>query len=258
MGFDRMSSGGANFTVAYFNRIVEAFERAWLASGRGVLSGLTLSNGGGLTLGIAEGVVMLDGKAIFVDDFTHVLPANETNYVWLTTSFSEGTGVSSASIQLTATPVDPGVTYVCLGVVTTGASTITTIGSGGRVDLARWDSLRDYSVAGDLFRIDALDRQIAFGGGQAVATRSVSATGAILDRDHVVMADSTAGAITLTLPAAASVPGRVVTVKRVAGGNNVTVQADGADTLDGGTNVVLTALYDAVRLVAFGNAWLKI
>jgi hypothetical protein len=257
--FTQIGSGGSGFSVAWLNRLIQAITGDRLRTGgRGILSGLAISAGAGLSLTIAEGYVMIDGEAMPVDDFAHVLPNNQTNYVWLTVSWNQGSQEYVAEVLLTATSADPGPTYVCLGMVTTTGGTITSVSTAGRVDLARWDGLRAYSIGGDLLSADLLDRRVTCRGAQACRVRGVTATGDILADDHIILANSAAGAITLTLPAAASVPGRLITVKRAAGGNNVTVEADGADTLDGGTNVVLGALYDAVRLVSFGNAWLKV
>jgi len=75
--------------------------------------------------------------------------------------------------------------------------------------------------------------------------------------DGTVVADSTAGAVTVTLPAASEMEGRTLIVKRIpTSANNVTVEADGTDTIDDGTDFVLTASYDSLTLRAVSGGWI--
>jgi hypothetical protein len=64
----------------------------------------------------------------------------------------------------------------------------------------------------------ALENRIATylqGGGATRGTyRSVSATGNVQSGDYLLLCDSTAGAVTITLPQAALVPGRIYVFKR--------------------------------------------
>lgn len=109
----------------------------------------------------------------------------------------------------------------------------------------------------------ALLNRIADGTGTAAAnaasysvTRSVAASGAILTTDSIILADSTAGAVTITLPPAATANGRVFVVKRVnAGANNVTVDPFGSETIDGAATNVLSTQWAYVRFVSNGTAW---
>lgn len=109
----------------------------------------------------------------------------------------------------------------------------------------------------------ALLNRIADGTGTAASnaasysvTRSINASGAILTTDSVILANSTAGAITVSLPPAATATGRVFVVKRVnAGANNVTVDPFGAETIDGAATNVLSAQWAYVRFVSNGTAW---
>lgn len=86
--------------------------------------------------------------------------------------------------------------------------------------------------------------------------RSVSATGDIASTDGLVLVDATAGAVTMTLPLAASVPGRVFAVKKVdASGNAVTVDGNGSETIDGATTQALSAQYDVLTVASDGTEW---
>lgn len=109
----------------------------------------------------------------------------------------------------------------------------------------------------------ALLNRIADGSGTAAANaasfgtaRSVTASTSIVSSDFAIIANSTAGAITVSLPPAATSNGRVFFVKRVnAGANNVTVDPFGSETIDGAATHVLTAQWARVEFVSNGTAW---
>ena len=109
----------------------------------------------------------------------------------------------------------------------------------------------------------ALLNRIADGTGTAAANaasystvRSVSVSGAIVSTDSIILADSTAGAVTISLPPATTAVSRVFVVKRVnAGANNVTVDPFGSETIDGAATYALTTQWSYVRFVSNGTAW---
>jgi hypothetical protein len=81
-----------------------------------------------------------------------------------------------------------------------------------------------------------------------------------LEADYdVIPADTTGAAFTITLPKAALHKGRLVFVKRInAGANNLTVDGDGAETIDGAASVTLTAQWEVKRLTSDGTNWLTL
>lgn len=86
--------------------------------------------------------------------------------------------------------------------------------------------------------------------------RAITATGAVADTDYLILANATSGAITVTLPAAASSEGRVLVVKKTdASGNAVTLDGTGSETIDGATTQALAAQYDALTVVCDGAGW---
>jgi hypothetical protein len=71
--------------------------------------------------------------------------------------------------------------------------------------------------------------------------------------------DATAGAVVATLPAAASAKGRVVCVKKIdAGGNAVTVDGAGAETVDAQATLSTTTQYASFLLWSDGTQWWKL
>jgi len=89
-----------------------------------------------------------------------------------------------------------------------------------------------------------------------VSTRAITASGSALAGDFLILADATAGAVTVTLPPVASSLGALIVVKKTdASANAVTVDGSGAETIDGATTQALAAQYDAVTVVCDGIAW---
>ena len=106
----------------------------------------------------------------------------------------------------------------------------------------------------------ALENRIATylqGGGATRGTyRSVTATGNVQSGDYLLLCNSTAGAVTITLPPAALVPGRIYVFKRVnAGANNVVVDGYGAETIDGAATYTLSSQWAGVTVMSNGTAW---
>lgn len=92
--------------------------------------------------------------------------------------------------------------------------------------------------------------------GERLRVRSVSAATSFGADDDVILGDTTGGAFSVNLPAVAASNRRVYTLKRVnAGANNLTLQANGAETIDGANTYVLTAQWKLASVVCNGTAW---
>lgn len=84
----------------------------------------------------------------------------------------------------------------------------------------------------------------------------VTAAYNLLAEDWLVLADATGGAFTVTLPPAASVRNRAYVVKRLnSGGNAVTLDGNGSETIDGATTLPLTAQYQVATVYSDGTEW---
>ena len=91
---------------------------------------------------------------------------------------------------------------------------------------------------------------------QLLNTRTVTASGAVLGDDALILVDASAGAVTLTLPAAAAAANRRLVVKKIdASGNAVTLDPNGAETIDGAASQAITGQYDALAIACDGTAW---
>jgi hypothetical protein len=87
--------------------------------------------------------------------------------------------------------------------------------------------------------------------GMIGANRKVTGSTFIASTDSLVLADTTTGAITLTLPRISEYSKMQVWIKRYAGVNTLTVEPRGSDTIDGGASVTVTA---AVLLTPIDNS----
>lgn len=90
--------------------------------------------------------------------------------------------------------------------------------------------------------------QTAYAGLNAAATLDATR--------QTVAVDATAGAITITLPAAASCTGRRYDIKKVdSSANAVTIDGNAAETIDGAATKVLSAQYSAATVISNGSGW---
>jgi hypothetical protein len=86
--------------------------------------------------------------------------------------------------------------------------------------------------------------------------RNVTTTGNVVSGDYLIVADAAGGAITMTLPPAALVPGRIYTFKRInSGANAVVIDPSGAETIDGAATYTLSAQWNSVTIMNNGIAW---
>ena len=91
---------------------------------------------------------------------------------------------------------------------------------------------------------------------ERVAVRSVTASGAIVSSDVIVVVDATAGAVSIALPAAAISRGRVLYIKKIdATANTVTLDPIGAETIDGAATKATAVQYYSFTIVCDGSGW---
>ena len=109
----------------------------------------------------------------------------------------------------------------------------------------------------------ALENRIATylqgGGATRGAYRTVTTTGNVQSGDYLILIDSSAGAVTMTLPPAALVPGRIYAFKRInSGGGAITIDGYAAETIDGSATLNLNSHWDSVIIMTNGVAWFKL
>ena len=121
-----------------------------------------------------------------------------------------------------------------------------------------------YDFCSSSFRLRAIyiGDQVDFNGGITL-NRTAVAAGAYtaLVTDYIIAKTGiTGGGDTITLPAAATAgEGRQYIIKDESGGaatDNITIDGNGAETIDGATTVAINQNYGAVSLYCTGSAWM--
>lgn len=85
---------------------------------------------------------------------------------------------------------------------------------------------------------------------------AVTAAYTVLDIDLLILADATAGNVTVTLPTAVAREGRRIAVKKTdATVNLVIIDPDGTETIDGSTTISLTQQNALREMVSDGTNW---
>lgn len=88
---------------------------------------------------------------------------------------------------------------------------------------------------------------------------SVSANTTLNDAHYVVTVDATGGARTITLPTAVGIRGKVYVIKKTDSSTNaVTVDPNGAQTIDGASTISLGARWLSAVIQSDGSNWIKI
>lgn len=106
---------------------------------------------------------------------------------------------------------------------------------------------------GSVSRVKLAQGAIAAGTISAVKTTTYSATAS----DDVVRVDSSGGAFTVSLPAAAGVPGKRLTfIKTNTTDNKVTIDPNSSETINGLATIGINAQYERVVLFCDGSNWL--
>lgn len=87
----------------------------------------------------------------------------------------------------------------------------------------------------------------------------VNSATAVPVTDDVVVVNATSGAFTLTLPTAAAVPGKEYIFKKSdSSSNQITVDANGAETIDGSAARKLSTQNESMTIVSDGSGWVII
>lgn len=96
-------------------------------------------------------------------------------------------------------------------------------------------------------------------GSFAASTRTITANRTLDATDFTILANNS-GAITITLPTAASCPKRIYVIKKIsAASNNVSIQPAGAEFLDGtNTAKILTLQWSSNIIQSNGTSWFTI
>ena len=88
------------------------------------------------------------------------------------------------------------------------------------------------------------------------AITSVNVDTTLDDTHFTVLVDASGGNRTITLPAAAGIGGRYYNIKKTDSSiNTVTIDGNGAETIDGKTTKVITTQYENATIQSDGVNW---
>lgn len=141
-----------------------------------------------------------------------------------------------------------------------GQLQVTTTGSGAGIVIG--GDAQIYRSAADVLRTpDAMtvDSTFTTGGARFLKVTSIDDTDSpytVAAGDDVILVDTTAGAVTINLGAVASNSGRRLQIKDVggnAGTNNITIDPNGAETIDNASTYVLDENLFAIDIVCDGS-----
>ncbi|WP_343692218.1 hypothetical protein [Chitinophaga sp.] len=142
-----------------------------------------------------------------------------------------------------ASAVDAAHTAVQRGVVSTGRQSFA--GSKSYTDSV---AIGSSSVANSTLQVN---------GSVAMAIKTVTATYTVTGSDNTILADATAGAFTITLPApAAAIQGRIYTIKKTGGDIDKAVTImPGANSIEGGSSYVIYNDWTFITVQTDGTNW---
>lgn len=153
---------------------------------------------------------------------------------------------SADSIRLNV----PNASTTARGVVTTAAQTF-----GGNKTFQDSVAAASAMVVGSTGSANST-MQVA--GSMSMAIRTVSSSTTISGTDNTVLVNTSGSAVTITLPSAAGISGRIYTIKKIGNGgidNALTISPAGGATIDGGSSYVIYNDYTFVTLQTDGTAW---
>jgi len=97
---------------------------------------------------------------------------------------------------------------------------------------------------------DALDGRLAFSRPHVAVASNYAISSA---KDYAI--ECTSGAFTVTLPTAASIPGREFLIKNSSTGV-ITIATTSSQTIDGALTATLTTQYESITLISNGANWI--
>jgi hypothetical protein len=91
--------------------------------------------------------------------------------------------------------------------------------------------------------------------GLHVGTTIASSGGVAVGTASVYLVNTTSGSVTVSLPAASTCANMTLTFKKIAAGNNMILDADGSETIDGAETKSYSANNTWVTIISNGSGW---
>lgn len=216
-----------------------------------------------------SGVVLTTGRNVIVPDNERYYKVKNGTAQELTVKTSAGTGIAIPAGENGQLQCD-GTNVIDIGAGSSSDTTYSisaeTVSGGANLRLTDSDAGTDdvkfaEGTGVTIVRTDANTITITATGSASVLdmpTSSKTANYTVVsgDQGYLIKADATSGAITITLPAAATAgDGFTIAVKKMDSSNNVVIDGDGSETIDGALTYTLSTQYDAVFIQCDGSNW---
>jgi hypothetical protein len=230
-----------------------------------IVTGLVPSAGSGLAVNVTAGTALISGHVSKAATWTITSLAPSTvNHLYL---LQAGTGTSNTTGTAPSNSVK-------LGTATTGVSSVSSVnvlrssgrqafvrgedmvhgapGSGRSVNIGAWNA-----TAGDGFEVFGTIPSGALPSGGSLSSQTTqTANYTALSTDYFIFGDATSASITINLPTAVGIAGKVYIIKKIdATGNTVTIDANSTQTLDGALTIVIGTQYASFSIVSNGANW---
>ena len=111
------------------------------------------------------------------------------------------------------------------------------------------------SGTGQVTRSVNLSVNGSFAAGNRTITSDYTMPVTGVSEDYVILADATAGNVTVTLCSATGQKGRLLVIKKIAGVNMVIIDAFQSETIDGSFNYIISAQYQYISIQSDGSNW---
>lgn len=116
----------------------------------------------------------------------------------------------------------------------------------------------EFGFETDTFRLKIGDGSTVWTSLPYITRSSVAKTAnyTLVIKDRGVFVDASGGAVTITLPTAASAKNVQYFIKKIDSSvNAVTVDGDGSETIDDSTTQVISSQYDSIEIYSDGTEW---
>lgn len=75
------------------------------------------------------------------------------------------------------------------------------------------------------------------------------------ETDHTILVDATTATVTITLPSAVGITGKLYGIKKLDNVNDVTIDGDGSEEIDGAVDQTISTQYGYISVQSDGTGW---